>query len=159
MSSPAQDEQPVVPQASNPTDQHWGMLLFESLSAGAMTIFVGFAVVMIVVGTYVVLVWPLTFWDLANLGRKYGSWASTVIWSVFAGGTLAGYVCFSGVAFRTKRRARIRPRPVPPSKPAATNAAWFVSRVHHKRHEGGLDDPRTPVPAPAQKGVGESGSK
>ena len=84
------------------------MLLFESLSAGVLAIAVGFAAVMIVVGLYVVLVWPLTFWDLANLGlEKYGSWTSTALWSVFAGGSLAGYWCFSGAAFkdRAKRKA------------------------------------------------------
>jgi hypothetical protein len=68
-----------------------------------MALLVGMALVMVVVGVYVIVVWPLTFWDLAGSGlEKYGSWAETVLWSVFAGGTLAGYWCFSGLAFKGK---------------------------------------------------------
>jgi len=84
------------------------MLLFESLSAGVLALAVGLAAVMIVVGAYVIVVWPLTFWDLADLGlEQYASWTDTVLWSIFAGGSLAGYWCFSGAAFkdRAKRKA------------------------------------------------------
>ena len=102
------------------TDQHWGMLLFESLSAGAMAVLLGLAMVMVVVGVYVIVVWPLTFWDLADLGlEKYGSWANTVVWSVFAGGSLAGYWCFSGAAFKAKsagKRGSSRTRPAGPPR-------------------------------------------
>jgi len=64
---------------------------------------IGFLAVLTIVGVYLLIVWPLTFWDLANLGlEQYGSWAATVLWSVFAGGTVAGYWCFSGAAFRNK---------------------------------------------------------
>jgi hypothetical protein len=89
------------------TDQHWSMLMFESLSAGVMAVAAGLAAVLTVVSVYVVIVWPLTFWDLANLGlEKYGSWTDTVLWSVFAGGSLAGYWCFSGAAFKDRRKAK-----------------------------------------------------
>jgi len=94
------------PARPDSTDQHWSMLLFESLSAGVMAVGVGFAAVLIVVGVYTTIVWPLTFWDLANLGlEKYGAWINTVLWSVFAGGSLAGYWCFSGAAFKNRRKA------------------------------------------------------
>jgi hypothetical protein len=84
------------------------MLLFESMSAGVFAIFVGFVAVLSVVGVYVIIVWPLTFWDLANLGiEKVFPWVNTVLWSVFAGGTLAGYWCFSGRAFKAKSKARV----------------------------------------------------
>ncbi|HET6176168.1 MAG TPA: hypothetical protein VFE61_04490 [Candidatus Sulfotelmatobacter sp.] len=97
----------------DPTDQHWSMLLFESASAGIMAVAVGLAAVMVVVGIYVIFVWPLTFWDLANLGlEQYASWTDTVLWSVFAGGSLAGYWCFSGAAFKTKPKAKIPATPV-----------------------------------------------
>ena len=77
------------------------MLVFESLSAGVMAVLVGFLTVMVVVGVYVIIVWPLTFWDLSNLGlERYASWMTTAVWSVFAGGTLAGFWCFSGAAFK-----------------------------------------------------------
>jgi len=84
------------------------MLLFESLSAGVMTIFIVFAVVLVVVGVFVTTVWPLTFWDLANLGlEKLEPWIDTILWSLFAGGSLAGYYVFSGAAFKSKQKARI----------------------------------------------------
>ena len=94
------------------SDQHWSMLLFESLSAGVMAVSVGLAAVMAVVGVYVIVVWPLTFWDLASLGlEQYASWTDTILWSVFAGGSLAGYWCFSGAAFKAKAKASAPVRP------------------------------------------------
>lgn len=99
--------------AADPTDQHWGMLVFESLSAGVLAVAMGLLAVMVVVGVYVIVVWPLTFWDLSNLGlEQYSSWTNTVLWSVFGGGTLAGYWCFSGAAFRKnpKKRGTVGPR-------------------------------------------------
>src|SRR3974390_1200189 len=95
----------------NPADQHWSMLLFESLSAGVAAIGVGLAAVIIAVSVYVIIVWPLTFWDLASLGlEKYASWTDTALWSIFAGGSLAGFWCFSGRAFKTipKTRGNVR---------------------------------------------------
>lgn len=72
-----------------------------------MAVTAGLAAVLVVVGLYVVIVWPLTFWDLANLGlEKYGPWVNTVLWSVFAGGSLAGYWCFSGEAFKGKPKSK-----------------------------------------------------
>jgi len=92
--------------AAEPSDQHWSMLLFESCSAGVLAIAVGIASVMLVVSLYLVLVWPLTLWDLANLGlEKYAQYGDTALWSVFAGGTLAGYWCFSGKAFKKRRKS------------------------------------------------------
>lgn len=97
----------------DPLAQHWSMLLFESLSAGVLAIGVGLAAVLAVVGLYVTIVWPLTFWDLANLGlEQYASWTNTVLWSVFAGGSLAGYWCFSGAAFKAKPKAKVPVRAV-----------------------------------------------
>ena len=88
------------------------MVLFESLSAGVLTIFIVFALILIAIGVYGVVVWPLTFWDLANLGpERYASWADTVLWSVFAGGSLAGFWCFSGAAFKTKAKPRVPEQP------------------------------------------------
>jgi len=84
------------------------MLLFESASAGVMAIAIGLAAVLIIVCAYTVIVWPLTFWDLANLGlEKYDSWVNTILWSVFAGGSLAGYWCFSGAAFKNKSKRSV----------------------------------------------------
>jgi hypothetical protein len=91
----------------NGTGQHWSMLLFESLSAGVMALLVLMMALMLLVGVYVIIVWPLTMWDLPvqNLDG-YSSWVSMVLWSVFAGGSLAGLWCFSGAAFKETKKAR-----------------------------------------------------
>ncbi|MGO9405204.1 MAG: hypothetical protein ACLPVW_17205 [Terriglobales bacterium] len=84
------------------------MLLFESLSAGVMAILAGFILVTVVVGVYVIIIWPLTFWDLANLRlEKYTAWIHPLMWSVFACGSLAGYWCFGGTAFKPSKKASI----------------------------------------------------
>jgi uncharacterized membrane protein YqjE len=83
------------------------MLVFESLSVGIMVVLCVMLAVLLVVGVYVMIVWPLTFWDLTDSGlEKYGSWAKTVLWSLFAGGSLAGYWCVSGAAFKQKAAQR-----------------------------------------------------
>lgn len=70
----------------------------------------GFLVLITIVGAYAVLIWPFTFWDLANLGlEKYGSWAGTAGLSVFAGGALAGYWVFSGGIAQFKRKRAAAP--------------------------------------------------
>jgi hypothetical protein len=97
-------------QRPGPAEQHWSMLLFESFSAGVIALGFGFAAVLVVVGLYVILVWPLTFWDLANYGlEKYAWWAKAALWSVFAAGSLVGYWCFSGAAFKDRSRGSRRP--------------------------------------------------
>ena len=112
MSPLVQRSRPGSAGKPDPTDQHWSMLLFESLSAGALAVGVGLTALLVVVGVYVTLVWPLTFWDLANLGlEQYASWTDTILWSVFAGGSLAGYWCFSGAAFKTKPKTRVAVQP------------------------------------------------
>ena len=106
---------PRPPRRPNPATQHWAMLLFESAGAGVLAIFIGFMAVSTVVGIYVILVWPLTFWDLSNLHlERFSPWIEPVVWSVFAGGTLAGFLCFSGLIF-----GGAKPRAAP-SIPAST---------------------------------------
>jgi hypothetical protein len=94
---------------SDGAQQHWSMLVFESLSAGAMALFVAIAAVMVLVGAYLTFVWPLTSWDLSNLGlEKYAPWSGRALWSVFAGGTLVGFWAFSGAAFTRKKQRNER---------------------------------------------------
>lgn len=94
---------------SDGAPQHWSMLVFESLSAGAMALFIAIVAVMVVVGAYLLFVWPLTFWDLSNLGlEKYAPWSNKALWSVFAGGTLVGFWAFSGAAFKRKKQRNQR---------------------------------------------------
>jgi hypothetical protein len=102
----------AAPRRSDPGEQHWSFLLFQSFSAGAMAILLGFAVTLAALGLYVIIVWPLTFWDIANVGpEQFNYWMYTVLWSVFAGGSLAGFWCFSGNAFKAKPKARVPVRP------------------------------------------------
>jgi hypothetical protein len=84
------------------------MLFFASFSSGLAALIVGFVLLITVVGIYAVLIWPLTFWDLANLGiEKYGSWTGTIALSVFSGGAMAGYWTFSGGVFKVKQKANV----------------------------------------------------
>jgi hypothetical protein len=107
MSQFVQHQRSSISGRPEPDRQHWIMLLLESLSVGVLAIFLLFFITMVVVGVYAIVIWPLTFWDLANLGlEKYGSWINTILWSVFAGGSLAGFWCLSGAAFKTRRKAR-----------------------------------------------------
>ena len=85
------------------SDEHWSMLVFESLSVGTIMVLLVMLAALMLVGVYAMVVWPLTFWDLSEWSlENYGSWARTALWSVFAGGSLAGYWCVSGAAFRQK---------------------------------------------------------
>ena len=111
MSPLVQRSRPGSAQKSDLGGQHWSMLVFESLSAGVVAVTVGLGAVLVVVGVYVSLVWPLTFWDLDGLGlEQVTSWTDTILWSVFAGGSLAGYWCFSGAAFKSKPKAKVAVR-------------------------------------------------
>jgi len=87
------------------------MLIFESLSAGVISVGIGLLAVLLAVGVYGLVVWPLTFHDFASVtAEAFNSWAQIVLWSVFAGGSLAGYWCFSGNAFKSKpKRAVLYP--------------------------------------------------
>ena len=102
-------QRPRANKAQGPqeSDEHWSVLAFESLSAGVMVVLFVILALMLLVGVYTTVVWPLTFWDLTDSGlEKYGSWAKTVLWSLFVGGSLAGYWCISGAAFKQKAGQR-----------------------------------------------------
>ena len=90
-----------------PRSGHWAMLLFESFSVGTIVVLLVIVAAMVLVGVYAVLVWPLTNWDLGALAeQKYLSWWKTGLWSLFAGGSLAGFLCVSGLAFRRKSETK-----------------------------------------------------
>ena len=103
MSPVVQRQRVESAQSGSSSDEHWSVLLFESLSVGTIMVLLVMLASMFLVGVYVIVVWPLTFWDLTNSGlESYGSWAKTALWSIFAGGSVAGYWCISGAAFRGK---------------------------------------------------------
>jgi hypothetical protein len=117
MTPVVQKERARSAEGGSASDEHWSMLVFESLSVGTMMVLVVMLAALMVVGVYVMLVWPLTFWDLSELGlENYGSWARTALWSVFAGGSLAGYWCVSGAAFRHKSSRKAQRAVAPGAK-------------------------------------------
>ena len=91
------------------------MLFFASFSGGLAALMLAFLVLIIGVGLYSLLIWPLTFWDLADLGlEKYANWTGTITASVFAGGALAGFWVFSSEPSRATpkvRQQRVLTRP------------------------------------------------
>ena len=106
MSARVQPTQAVTARDQEASGQPWIMLLLQSLSAGVMTILVGSAVLLVIISVYVIIVWPLTFWDLSNLGwEKYTSWVKPILWSAFAVGSLVGYWCFGGAAFKARQKS------------------------------------------------------
>src|ERR1019366_2447564 len=80
--------------------QGLGMLVFESLSAGGIAVFVALVAVLVLVGIYSYFIWPFTYWDLANLKLENGSWWEYALGLIFAAGSAAGFWCFSGAAWR-----------------------------------------------------------
>jgi hypothetical protein len=84
-------------------DQDWFMLILESFSLGGMAVFVAMAAILVLVGLYTYLVWPLTKWDLADVNlAKLISLGEYVLVVIFVAGTAAGFWCFSGAAFRQR---------------------------------------------------------
>ena len=83
------------------------MLIFESLSAGATSLLVTILIILALIGVFNLVVWPLTFWDGAESGlEQYASWGKLALGSIFIGGSLAGFWCFSGAAFKGKPKAK-----------------------------------------------------
>jgi hypothetical protein len=88
--------------------QGLGMLLFESLSAGGIAVFVALTAVLVLVGIYSYFVWPFTHWDLSTLKLENGSWWEYALGLIFAAGSAFGFWCFSGAAFRRNTGQRGR---------------------------------------------------
>lgn len=89
------------------------MLFYAGLCGGIAALFLGFFLVLAVVGAYVILVWPLTFWDLANLGLEaLGGWIWLIVLVTFAGGALGGLCYFSGLTLKSKPKPKMPTRPM-----------------------------------------------
>jgi hypothetical protein len=80
------------------------MLVFESLSAGAVAVFLALMAVLILVGIYSYFIWSFTHWDLDSVGNS--SWWKYALLLIFVAGSAAGFWCFSGAAFRGKAGRR-----------------------------------------------------
>ena len=77
------------------------MVLFESFGFGMLAILITLSVVLLAVGIYVQVIWPLTDWDLVNVSlTPYGSLASTILLAIFAFGSGLGFWFVSGAAWK-----------------------------------------------------------
>ena len=115
MSPLVQRKRPIRP--AQPTvsarELYRRMLFYASLLGGISALLLAVAFLMVVLGAYVILVWPLTLWDLANLGlEELGSWTWVLVATTFGGGALGGYCYFSGFSLAPKPKAKITARPV-----------------------------------------------
>jgi hypothetical protein len=87
--------------------KEWGLLFFGSAGVGIVAVILLLSAVLLVVGLYVQLVWPLTDWDLGNISLgDFNSIATTVMAGIFLGGFGAGYWCISGGAWKNKKTGR-----------------------------------------------------
>ena len=77
------------------------MVVMESIGVGMMAVILLLAAVLITVGIYVQVIWPLTDWDLIGVSLEpYNSAITAVLTGVFIGGFAAGYWCISGNAWK-----------------------------------------------------------
>lgn len=80
------------------------MLLFQSLAVGMMSVIAVLALVLVMVGIYVQVIWPLTDWDLGTGSiEQYSSMATAVLTLVFIFGFGAGYWFISGGAWKAAK--------------------------------------------------------
>lgn len=101
---------PPKPKAAEPGPlKYWVMIAFESMGTGALAITLAFAAVLVVVGVYVQVIWPLTDWDLVTVSLDpYYSQIVLAGVFIFLIGTAAGFWFVSGAAWHDSKR---RPAP------------------------------------------------
>lgn len=91
------------------------MVLLESLGVGLLMVLLLVALVLLLTGVYVQVIWPLTNWDLANVSlEQYQSTIELVLVSVFCFGFFSGYYMISGAAWK-----KMKSKTASPSKGAA----------------------------------------
>jgi hypothetical protein len=99
--------------------KQWAMIAFESMGAGALAIMLVFAAVLVVVGVYVQVVWPLTDWDMVGVSLEpYESAIIMALVFVFITGSAVGFWFVSGAAWQTQRQPPSSRR-VPPKRTIA----------------------------------------
>ena len=80
------------------------MIAFESFGFGASAILMVIAAVLVIVGFYVQVIWPLTDWDMVEV--SFDAWkpamkAALVL--IFFAGTAVGFAMVTGAAFQKKK--------------------------------------------------------
>jgi hypothetical protein len=118
---PSQSNTPSA-QAAQSGFQEWVLVLLESLGVGIFLVILLLAAVLLVIGLYVQVVWPLTDWDLVNVSlEQYQSLIELVLVTVFTFGFFGGYYCISGAAWK-----KIKPKTEAPAK--GTTSQRAISR-------------------------------
>jgi len=85
------------------------MVVFESLAVGVVAIILTLAVVLVAVGLYVQIVWPLTDWDLVSVDfGPYRPLFDTTLLMIFAFGSVLGFWFISGAAWKGEAPRRRR---------------------------------------------------
>jgi hypothetical protein len=97
--------QPISKAAEPSPLKYWALIAFESMGAGALAITLAFAVVLVAVGIYVQIIWPLTDWDLVSVSLDpYYSQIVVAIVFIFLTGTAVGFWFVSGAAWQTRKQ-------------------------------------------------------
>ena len=79
------------------------MIAFESFGFGASAILIVIAAVLVVVGFYVQVIWPLTDWDMVDVSLEAWEPAlQAVLLLIFFAATAVGFSMVTGAAFRKK---------------------------------------------------------
>lgn len=105
--------EPAAPRVLSRAELYLRMLLSAGVIGGISALLFGFALLMATVSLYVILIWPLTFWDLANLGLEaLGPWIWLITTATFAGGALGGLCYFTGLSSKRKLNTKMPVRPI-----------------------------------------------
>jgi hypothetical protein len=99
--SPAMKKLPPTQTAKPDPLKHWAMILFESLSFGVLAILLVAGVVLLAVGIYVQLIWPLTEWSLVSVNLdSYRPLIDAALLSIFGFASGLGFWFVSGAAWK-----------------------------------------------------------
>jgi len=97
--------------------KHWAMIVFESLGVGALTIMLVFAALLVMVGAYVQIVWPLTDWSLVEVNLDpYRSTISAAFFLLFTAASALGFWFISGAAWKNQKANPSAGRVAPKSR-------------------------------------------
>jgi hypothetical protein len=95
----------AAPVAAQDPWKEWVMVLFESVAVGMMAVILLLAAVLLLIGLYVQLIYPLTNWDFVSVSlEQYSSAVTAILTGVFLAGFAVGYWYISGNAWKKMPR-------------------------------------------------------
>jgi len=102
------------------------MLVFESCGFGVLAILMLVTAVLVLVGLYTQLVWPLTNWDLTEVPwESFEPLAIGVLVLLFVGGSTIGFFMVTGAALPKKPGT---PTSVPKAAPGSSRLGASASQ-------------------------------